>query len=198
MHTMLEEELIFLLLFFSLKCQKILLSDTVSDLCKECLLFTSLSDNLLCVNCFMHCRHWWYSVWYVFPCNLVIWPVMCHIDIVLYIKIIVANIVLVFFFFFCKPSLLSSCTPLMSSSVVITQCLCSNSQQAANTHWLMSLSVSVCSAWPPLHTDSASIGRTRRFRMFLVNLLGFYLILFEGWSGFCSETGEFDLLQFSI
>ncbi|XP_036954638.1 oncostatin-M-specific receptor subunit beta isoform X1 [Acanthopagrus latus] len=24
--------------------------------------------------------------------------------------------------------------------------------------------------------------------MFLVNLLGFYLILFEGWSGFCSET----------
>lgn len=61
MHTVLEEELIFLSLFFSHKCQKILLSDTVIDFCKEWLyvfLFVAFFLIIYYVNCFMHCQNY--------------------------------------------------------------------------------------------------------------------------------------------
>lgn len=46
-------------------------------------------DNLLFVNCFMHCRHEWYVVWYdVFSCNLCNQNCdVSYINIVLHIKI---------------------------------------------------------------------------------------------------------------
>lgn len=48
-----------------------------------------------------------------------------------------------------------------------------------------------------LHFGFPFLTMMRSFRTSIINLLGLYLIFSEVYSGFCSDTGEFDLLKFS-